>query len=136
MITVSVSWNSSLINGSLVTNWRSTLKPTPVPFINTYKSSSNARRLSTAIYEQLYPETFSLFNASPAVIKQRIEGITSKSKTAFFIGSIALSVKLKSHCSFKCPLKKLKYLFTVSFHVSRLLSSYRYRAYLDKCIYS
>ena len=35
-----------------------------MPFINTYNNSSNARRLSTAIYEQLYPD-FKFLGAVP-----------------------------------------------------------------------
>ena len=64
------------IVGSLPTCCLSTEKPTPVPFISIYRISSKERGLSTGIYEQLYPATFSRSNAGPAVINALIEGIT------------------------------------------------------------
>ena len=82
LIVVSVSLNSSATSGSLLMYCRSTENPTPVPHISTYNTSSNTRGLSTATYEQLYPATLSLSSASPAVIRQRIEGITSRSRIA------------------------------------------------------
>ena len=43
------SRKSSLTGGNSETYWRSTLNPTPVPFISTYKISSKACTRSTAI---------------------------------------------------------------------------------------
>ena len=76
-MTSSVCSNSlSGMVGSLSTYCLSTEKPTPVPFINMYSTSSKERGLSIGMYEQLYPAMFSLRNASPAVIKALIDGMT------------------------------------------------------------
>ena len=75
LITVSDSWKSSLMIGSLSTFSRSTENPTPVPHINIYIHSSKALGLSTGIYEQLYPATWHLSKAGPDVINARILGI-------------------------------------------------------------
>ena len=45
---LSVLWKVSATTGSLVMKLRSTLKPTPVPHINTYISSSKLRGESMA----------------------------------------------------------------------------------------
>ena len=78
--TVSVGWKSSATVGSLSTSDLLTENPTPVPHINIYIISLNFLALSIATKQQLYPATLSLSKASPAVIKQRIDGITFLSK--------------------------------------------------------
>ena len=62
--------------GSLLTYLYSTENPTPVPHIKIYIVSSNDLGLSTGTNEQLYPATWSRSNAAPAVITERIDGIT------------------------------------------------------------
>ena len=96
-IAVSESWNASATSGSLPTYCLSTLNPTPVPQSKIYISSSKARGWSIGRYEQLNPATLSLSSAGPAVIKQRIEGITSRAVMASL--NIALSVWLTTPLS-------------------------------------
>ena len=59
-----------------------------------YRISSNARTRFTATYEQLYPAVLSRRNASPAVIRQRIEGIISRFNTAFSSSDLVSALTL------------------------------------------
>ena len=54
-----------------------------MPHIKIYKISSNARTRLTATYEQLYPAVWSRSSASPAVIRERMEGMISKLRIAW-----------------------------------------------------
>ena len=75
---------------------------------------------------------FSRLSASPAVMRQRIDGMILKSRTASSNSFLKLSLRLKSCNSFKCSLKKLKYLATVSSQFSLLPLSGNHLEYLDK----
>src|SRR6478609_2196942 len=90
-----------------------------------YSASSNARRSSTAMKEQLYPATCERVKASPAVMMARMEGITS-----WFLMTV-LSSALSAGDSPTDAAKKSAYLDTVSSHVSLRLYSGIQRAYLD-----
>ena len=100
-ITVVDFSNDSGTAGSLLTYLYSTENPTPVPHIRIYIVSSNDLGLSTGTNEQLYPATWSRSNAAPAVITDRIDGITSLLKTA----SLSSSNNFDSG-SYECSLKR------------------------------
>src|SRR3989344_74383 len=63
-----------LISGSFCTFWLSTEKPTPVPHMSKYKISAKSFIFAGAVNEQLYPHTFVLRAASPALHISRMEG--------------------------------------------------------------
>ena len=84
VITVDVFSKVSGTEGSLLIYLYSTENPTPVPHIRMYIVSSKDLGESTGTNEQLYPGTWSLSRAGPAVIRERIDGITLRLRTASF----------------------------------------------------
>ena len=77
-IVESLSNSSSGTSGRLLMYWRSQENPTPVPHNRMNIASSKALGSSMTRYEQLYIHVLSRAAATPAVIMDRIEGITSR----------------------------------------------------------